>query len=177
MPVAEYEEWITKLTSGKLTIDQTAAAWWLVFVKLVYHLGLRRSGTLLAEWKSINWDACTLTVVAETSKGRRTRTLPLMPELVADLRAWRAANPDETHVLPFEGNVRRIYDDWHLIAGKDRVPKNCRSITGTALIEAGIPTAVVQKWLGHKYITTTEKYYVNPTELLRAAAAARFVAK
>ena len=175
VPMSEYKSWIAKLASGNLQLKHHSCEFYLCFIKLIFHLGLRRSEALLAEWESVDLDAGTLTVVAENSKGRRTRTLPLIPELVADLRAWRAANPDETRVFPFEGDIRKLYQDWHLIT--DRRPKDCRSSCGTQLIEAGIPTAVVKDFLGHSNIAVTERHYVNATNSLRAAAGVRFLAK
>ena len=44
------------------------------------------------------------------------------------LRAWREANPDESKVLPYTGNVRHLYDDLHKIAGKHRTFKNFKSV-------------------------------------------------
>jgi integrase len=73
--------------------------------------------------------------------------------------------------------VRQLYGDWHRIVGNHRRPKDARSSTGTQLIEAGVPTAIVQAMLGHSSITVTEKHYVNKVNALRTAAAARFMAK
>ncbi len=176
VPVAEYEGWLRKLDSGTLKLVQHDARWYRTLVVLAYSLGCRRGELLGLTWRDgVDLDGGTVTIRSETSKGRSERTLPLTPDLVEMLRAWRVANPTETHVLPHTGDVRRLYDDWHKIT--PRVPKNLRSSTGTQLVEAGTPTAVVQKWLGHSCITTTEKYYVNPTNALWTAAAARRVPK
>ena len=114
-----------------------------------------RPGMQAGELFGLTWgdgvdlDGGTVTIRSETSKGRSERTLPLMPDLVEMLRAWRAANPDETHVLPSRGDARRLYEiGIRLLA--TGYAKNCRSSAGTQLIEAGIPTAIAQKWLGHK---------------------------
>jgi integrase len=84
--------------------------------------------------------------------------------------------PGETYVLPLGGvGVRQLYGDWHRIVGNDRRPKDARSSTGTQLIEAGVPTAVVQAMLGHSSIGVTERHYISKVNALRAAAAARFL--
>jgi integrase len=176
VPVAEYQEWLRKLDSGELKLTYHDARWYRTFAVLAYSLGCRRGELLGLTWRNgVDLDGGTVTVLSETSKGRSERMLPLTPDLVKMLQAWRAVNPDETHVLPHKGDVRRFYDDWHKIT--DRVPKNCRSSCGSQLVEGGIPTAVVQKWLGHSCITTTERFYVNPTNALRTAGAVRQLPK
>ena len=116
--------------------------------QLAYELGLRRGEILGLRWGQVDLEKAELTVLSETSKGRRCRTLPLVPELVAALRGWRESCPGEERVLPYLGNVRKLYNDWHKIAG-GRVPKNCRSSCGSQMVEAGTPTVVVKDWLGH----------------------------
>jgi integrase len=74
-------------------------------------------------------------------------------------------------------NVRHLYEDWHKIAGKHRVPKNCRSTCGSQSVESGTPTVVVKDFLGHSSVTTTEKFYVNTSSSFRKAAEARKVNK
>ena len=177
VPVVEYEGWLRRLDSGELKLVQHDSRWYRVLVVLAFALGCRRGELLGLTWRDgVDLNDGTVTIRSETSKGRSERTLPLTPDLVEMLRAWRAANPDETYVLPHRGDARRLYDDWHKIAG-DRVPKNCRSSCGSQLVEVGTPTAVVQKWLGHRCITTTERFYVNSTNALRTAAAARRLPK
>jgi hypothetical protein len=86
------------------------------------------------------------------------------------LRAWRQSCPDEDHVLPYSGNMRHLYEDWHKITGRHRVPKNCRSTCGSQVVESGTPTVVVKDFLGHSSVTTTEKFYVNTSASPRKAA-------
>lgn len=76
-------------------------------------------------------------------------------------------------MLPYSGNMRHLYEDWHKIAGKNRVPKNCRTTCGSQLVESGTPTVVVKDFLGHSSVTTTERFYVNTSSSLRKAAEAR----
>jgi integrase len=173
IPLAEYQGWLAALDSGKLRLTKRPAAWWKVFAQLAYWLGMRRGEILGLCWSMVDLEKAELTVLSETSKGRRWRTLPLVPELVAVLQEWRQSCPDEDHVLPYSGNMRHLYEDWHKIAGKHRVPKNCRSTCGSQLVESGTPTVVVKDFLGHSSVTTTEKFYVNTSASLRKAAEAR----
>ena len=174
IPRAEYEAMLAALDSGQIKLTKRSAAWWKVFVQLAYGLGMRRGELLGLRWESVDLEKAEpeLTVLSVTSKGRRYRTLPLVPELVAVLRAWRESCPGEERVLPYDGDMRRLYSDWHRFAG-DRVPKNCRSSTGSQLVEAGTPTVVVKDFLGHSSVVTTERFYTNTTGALRKAADAR----
>ena len=58
---------------------------------------------------------------------------------------------------------------------KHYVPQNCRSCCASELIAAGVPTVVVNDFLGHGTVTTTEKFYINTKPAMRAAAGARNV--
>ena len=162
---------------GQAAIDQTAGGMVVGLREIDLSPRAKKIGKLLAEWKSINWDACTLTVVAETPRGGGRGRCRSCRNWSPTCGRGGLQTPMTTRVLPFTGDVRRLYDDWHRFAGKDRVPKNARSSTGTALIGAGVPTAVVKEPPGHRIIAITQRYYVNPVNMLRAAAEARFMAK
>lgn len=173
IPRAEYEAMLAVLDTGTVKLKKCSARWWKIFVQLAYGLGMHRGEILGLRWPSVDMDKACLTVLSKTSKGRKCRILPLVPELVASLRAWReVACPGEERVLPYDGNLRHIYDDWHKFAG-DRVPKNCRSSTGSQMVAAGTPTVVVKDFLGHSSVVITEKHYLNTSGALRAAAEAR----
>ena len=172
IPRAEYEAMLAALNSGEVKLTKRPAAWWRLFLQLAYQLGPRRNEILELRWAEVDFEKAELTILSETSKGRKSRILPLMPELVAAWRAWRQAWPNEEKVLRYDGNVRHLYDDFHRFAG-DRVPKNCRSSTGSLLVAAGVPTVIVRDFLGHSSVTITEKHYVNTSGTLRAAAEAR----
>lgn len=47
------------------------------------------------------------------------------------------------------------------------VPHSLRHTCATRLIDKGVPTSTVQKWLGHSSITTTEKYIQQSPESLK----------
>jgi integrase len=174
VPKEEYERILANI--GKVKLTKATAPWWTVATTLLFWLGVRRGEIINSlKWENVNLDSLgseELTVVSETSKGRKTRVLPLMPELVKMLREWRAANPDEVYVLPYSGDLRNLYSDWHLFAGK-RVPKNGRSTTGSLMALANVPTVVIKDFLGHSSVVVTERYYTNTTAALRKAAEAR----
>lgn len=136
-------------------------------------------------WERVSFDRQELLVSASSSKGKKDRLVPMALELVQLLREWydrqRPADP-QAKVLPWEGNLRGLYPDWHRVQtaagipeGQHYLPKHCRSSCASALIAANVPTAVVKDFLGHSSVVTTERYYLNTQPALRAAANARKV--
>ncbi len=64
----------------------------------------------------VDLEKAELIVLAETSKGRRWRMLPLVPELVAVLQEWRQSCPDEERVLSWQDSTSFGRDDLPLVA-------------------------------------------------------------
>ena len=170
VPQEEYEMILANIHKVKLTTR--SATWWTVFTKIAFWLGMRRGEILGLKWELVDLDGEELTIISETSKGRKERTLPAITDLAKTLRELRTANPDEDYVLPYSGDPRNLYSDWHKFAGA-RVPKNGRSTTGSMMAAAGVPTVVIKDFLGHSSVVVTERYYTNTSAALRKAAEAR----
>ncbi len=70
-----------------------------------------------------------------------------------------------------------MYEDWAAIQTLAKVSfrlKDCRSSTGSSMINAGTPTLTVRNFLGHSTVATTEKFYASPSpDALRAGLEAR----
>jgi integrase len=176
---------ILAAVNAKPKLKYRSAGWWRVFLYLAYYLGLRRGELLGLNWSDVDLERLEVRVVANTSKGRRERMVPIAKELSAILAAWRTEQTDSTSnvVLHWPHDTyRQLYDDWHSIqdaAGIPKaahyVPKNCRSTCASELIASNVPTVVVKDFLGHATVTTTENYYINTKPALRAAAGARAI--
>lgn len=191
-PVVLPEDCIDKmlaaLDSPGLVLKRRCAGWWKVFLWLIDELGVRRGEAMGLTWGRVDWEKGEVEIVAESSKGRRTRFLPVSGELLGILRAWYKGlgdPPAASSVLPWDGSeLRRLYDDWHSIVEKAGVsldskvvPKNFRSNCGSKLIESGASTLSVKDFLGHASVTTTESYYANAQATLRPISEARRAAK
>lgn len=172
----------TTLEDPKLELKVKPAAWWRILFKIIEELGVRRGEAMSLTWDDVDFDAGVVTVHAGGSKGRRYRPLPLSPELLKILAAWKTESASgEDHILPWSHTTyRQLYTDWHLIIaaagipkGVKLVPKSLRSTCGSELIAAGASTMAVKDFLGHASVTTTETHYINSGSSLRAASEAR----
>jgi integrase len=165
----------------KAVLRCCSCEWWRVFLTLLHSLGCRRGELVRTNhspgllWGNVDLQRATLKIVGESSKSRRERSLPLSPKLVSLLTAWRAAQGKVDYgdaVLPYDGQVRRLYDDLRRIeqvAGVSFTFKHLRSTCGSELIAAGTPTVVVKDVLGHSSVVTTERHYLDSGPSVRVA--------
>lgn len=109
-------------------------------------------------------------------KGRKQRSVPLWHTTVAEIRAWRRANPTlrgETPLLPnregqamsrsnvvqrLELAVARAANQAPSIVKKRISPHIIRHTTAMHLLQSGVPFNVIALWLGHESTTTTHRY-------------------
>lgn len=186
IPEQDFVEMVKALRKPDLVLKYRPADWWRMFMYTAYYLGLRRGEILGLTWDKVSLETLEVHVVAQSSKSRKERVVPISPEMGLLFREWKAKHPEAQGgdpVLPWpHDHLRSIYDDWHAIQkaagiadGEHYVPKNCRSTCASSLIAANIPTVVVKDFLGHATVATTENYYINTKPALRAAANARQV--
>jgi integrase len=168
------------------------------FVVVLAYSGLRIGEALSLSWS--DWDgAGTMRVM--TSKGGKTRAVPVPAKLQADLHAWRKAQAaerlasvwwDDEHDWILSTNVgtrwdphnarrrfRTIVEDREDDGGQvvpgicpGATPHSLRHATATLLLEEGVPMRVVSELLGHSSTRITEDVYSHVTARLTAEAAA-----
>jgi integrase len=114
------------------------------------------------------------------------RTIPLRPEVAAELEAWRhrqqqrtTDGSDDVHGLVFttrngrpvdQRNITRAFHRARTAAGVDHGSlKTFRSTVATQLAEAGLHPSKTQAFLGHAHVTTTLTYYTAVTDVDEAA--------
>jgi site-specific recombinase XerD len=152
--------------------------WWRIFLLLARETGGRRGELLGLTWDRVDHTARTIKISAETSKGRKDRTLYLADaeELWTALAEWREQTEGDSVFAWTRKTFRQFYEDWarlRKVAGVvGVVPKNLRSTTGSEMVAAGVSTMAIRDWLGHSSITTTEGY-TNTGAAMKTAAAAR----
>ena len=100
-------------------------------------------------------------------KGKRERYVHLSPNLLTQLRSYyRVYKPTDYFFVskfnrPYHGRTfQTLFQDAKKLAGitKQGGVHMLRHTYATHLFEAGVPSLLIQKLLGHKNIATTEKY-------------------
>lgn len=151
------------------------AAWWQDYLACLEATGARRNEVRDLTWGNVDLDRAMMTITATTSKSRRDRVVPIPPELVERLAA-RRESVTGSRVFPYRfTSPRQLHSDWDRIRKQADLSyrlKDYRSTCGSDLAAAGVPTAVVQNWLGHANISTTAKYYTDTRPALRKALSA-----
>lgn len=119
------------------------------------------------QWGDIRGNAVTF----EDTKTGLTRTVYATPRVMEVLKRMKA-RPDTPHG-PFEWlsrrRLRKVWDDlrddtpW---MGPDTVIHTFRHTCASRLVQRGVDIYRVMKWMGHKDITTTQRYAkLRPTDM------------
>jgi integrase len=141
--------------------------------------GLRHGELIALRWRDVDWVAGRLRVRQnhvlgefDTPKSRRgSRSVPMADRLAGELdRVYQALGAPDHDALVFPdpitgapldkaANLRRYrkalraaaLDETHNLHG-------LRHTFGTRVATAGVPMRVLQEWMGHRDISTTERY-------------------
>lgn len=148
------------------------------FVLLALHTGCRSMESRGLRWEQVNLDATYISLLGEEVKTHRSRLVPLTEtakRILEDLkRESRGAdiNGDPIGlVFPSRGNSEKPRD-MHMAfnravkrAGLGNLPglgklriHDLRHICGSYLVMTGVDLETIRKILGHRFITTTQKY-------------------
>jgi site-specific recombinase XerD len=158
-------------------------------LSLLYDAGVRAQELVDLTPGKVRLDAPAQIVV--TGKGRKRRTIPLMCAMVALLRPWmkgQGLDVPERRDEPLFRNPqgRRLTTNGirHIVrkyaglmpaaadVGQKRItPHTFRHSKAMHLLQSGNPLVVIQSFLGHEDIRTTETYARADLELTRAALA------
>jgi integrase len=105
----------------------------------------------------------------DKTKSGSPRSIPLTPRALAGIRQLLIGGIPPAHTIRYAWN--KAQDQMGLAADQDFTLHACRHTTATRLLERGENTRVIQKWLGHKRLETTERYaHVFDKRLEEAAA-------
>ena len=177
---------IKKLVEGEgRTRFFTYEEWLRIRSKMTEHYGafaefLLWTGCRIGETQALRWQDCAdrrITLRWQTTKGAKTRTLPLTSGACTAL-SWVANTIAEKEPGPWSSIEYNTFHDVFVRAkisaglGDDEeiVPHTLRHTCASWMVQTGVGIEVVQKWLGHSAITTTMRYaHLAPNALEKAA--------
>jgi len=133
-------------------------------VLLSLNTGVRQGELFSMDWKQIDLEHRTLTVLASHSKGNRTRTIPLNAEALAVLQVIK---PEVATGLVFKSPVtgarfNNVKKAWAEVTKAAKLPElrwhDLRHDFASQLVMKGAPLYTVQKLLGHSNPKMTQRY-------------------
>jgi integrase len=147
--------------------------------------GLRLGELVALRWRDVDWIAGVVRVRRNyvrgrdgTPKSRRSSRAVPMADVVGGVldrlyqdSAFQGdddlvfAHPVTGHAIAKANVTRRLHKALG-DAGLDRdhVFHDLRHTFGTTMAAAGVPMRTVQEWMGHRHISTTERYAPRATE-------------
>lgn len=143
--------------------------------------GCRIGEALSMRWANVDLDRGVWTKPASTTKTKKDHHLPLSPQIIEKLAAWRREAVDEKtgelrwpHVFARNGKaIGYPREAWRRICKaaelKDLRPHDLRHSYASLLVQSGVPLALVGGLLGHETPTTTARYAHHADDPLREA--------
>lgn len=138
-----------------------------VLLKTTYAAGLRLSEVIALRWSDIDSERMSLRV--EQGKGAQDRYTVLSSGLLTELRTyWKRCRPQGPWIFPgrdpdmgmCDSSVQRLYTRTKQQAGitKRGGIHALRHAFATHLLEAGIDLHMIQRFMGHRSLSTTQRY-------------------
>jgi integrase len=162
------DRWLTVEEEQVLLASATSPVWLRPLLIAALHTGMRRGELLALIWKDIDFGARLVRV--EKSKNGEKRSIPMSQTLYNTLKGIKVRDISG-RVFPVSiRSVRCAYDkalektgitDFHF--------HDLRHTFATRLVQNGVDLYKVQKLLGHKSITMTQRYAHHYPESLRSS--------
>jgi len=159
LPEILRQDEVLRLFAGITNIKHRAMA------MTIYAAGLRVSEVSCLRVADI--DSVRMLIHVRQGKGNKDRLVPLSPALLGPLRQyWRSYHPEhwlfpgqspERHIN--SRSVHHVLTKAAVVAlGKPISPHVLRHSCATHMLEAGVNIRVVQGFLGHRWLSTTDRY-------------------
>ncbi len=147
-------------------------AWWRALVVFVYFTGVRRGTLFKLRTNQIDRDAHVVNIPADSIKGNRPLSIPLVDVVLEHLRAIRT---DRELIFPWPYNRNTFYEHFHRLQNEAGVPKKeqfglhaLRKTLATNLTEFG-SVDVARFMLGHAAADVTERHYIRTDGIIAKA--------
>jgi integrase len=184
-PAPRYEETLPTIYERDqiTTLLGEADPYMTMVINIAWKCGLRDQELMYLEFSDINQHEHTLRVQGKKEYGFKVkdseqRDIPLMDDLLDDLKAWKKSHPKQSLVLALNGkpntHLRRMLQHVARKAGlncgkcngcrsNDRVCENYtlhhfRRTYITTMLRKGWDLRTVQAWAGHSDLASTMRY-------------------
>jgi len=146
-------------------------------ILLLFATGMRKSECLQLEWRNIDYDRCMAKLEMETTKGSRVHHVTLNSAAINALKELnKLRQADSPYVFPgVRGKhlttVRKTFESCKKVAGIENFRlHDCRHNFCTMLRDLGVSPSTIQKLIGHRSATMTQRYIHHDTDSLQAAS-------
>ncbi|MBI3393781.1 MAG: site-specific integrase [Nitrospirae bacterium] len=166
------DRWLSAEEEGRVL--QAAPPWFREVITFAVNTGMRQGEILSLRWSSV--DLFRRTVTVERSKNGEKRTVPINEAVLTILKEKsrvRSLKADlvfhsEAHTAIDPANLRHVFGKALEKAKiEDFRFHDLRHTFATRLVQAGVDMYKVQRLLGHKTPTMTQRYAHHSTESLR----------
>jgi len=162
------DRWLTVEEEQVLLANATNPIWLRLLLTAALHTGMRRGELLALSWKDVDFEARLIRI--EKSKNGEKRSVPMSQTLCDTLKAIKVRDISG-RVFPMSiRSVRCAYDKTLEKTGiTDFHFHDMRHAFATRLVQNGVGLYKVQKLLGHKSVTMTQRYAHHYPESLRSS--------
>lgn len=140
-----------------------------IMVALLLYTGVRKNELLNLQVTDIHLNDTYLLV--RDGKGKKTRRVGLLPEIIVELKAWLQEKHPGFSLLTMkcgeamtESSFNRRFGSIVKRSGFDITPHGLRRTFATIASLKGIPLEIISKTLGHNDIKTTQGYLMADEE-------------
>lgn len=131
---------------------------------VMFYAGLRISEAVALDWPEVDLKTGWIRVLASKSETGTGRSVPIVPELAAILRAWQADNHGQRIGSVFHGISAKTVDSnarrrWPKRGLDVFAPHEARHTFASVMVaNRDVSLADLQEWLGHASLQTTALY-------------------
>jgi len=139
------------------------------------YTGGRQSELLRLRWQDVDLAVNVVTFRRRTTKGMKTRHVPIVPEARAIFAGIRRGRPDQHVFLYNERPIRRVKTSYNRALRKAKIEgvdfRTLRHTFASWYEINGGKTRILKELLGHQSIQTTERYGHLHPDFVREAGA------
>lgn len=138
-------------------------------VSLGFHTGMRFGEIVGLRWTQIDFASGTLRLERSATKNGEAREVPLLPEVLTELEAWRLTTLEKWPACPWVCHLRgeqlqRITRSWKTACKKaglsGRLFHDLRRSAVRSLVRAGVYPAIARQISGHRSDNVFERYNI-----------------